>query len=103
MANKFSPRSKSRSLLDEEVNAPGVIPEIDEMESEENDSISGAEVSMDMDKPQKAPVHHIRVRTNRDHRCCVGGVWYDFKKGIPIGVPDEVKEILLKAGLLMPL
>ena len=52
---------------------------------------------------EKAPVKHSYVRTNCNHRCCYGGEWYDFTKGVRVSVPDELKATLLKAGLLMPL
>lgn len=66
--------------------------------SDETDSITFNE-----DVKEKAPVKHSYVRTNCNHRCCYGGEWYDFTKGVRVSVPDELKATLLKAGLLMPL
>lgn len=42
----------------------------------------------------------VTVVLNRDHRCNIGGVWYDFVKGKPVDVPANVKSILKKAGFL---
>lgn len=45
----------------------------------------------------------VRVRTKIDHTCNIGGVRYHFVKGVQKNVPEEVKKILLRADLLMPL
>ena len=46
---------------------------------------------------------NVRVATNRDHTCVIGGVRYMFYKGKQQPVPVHVKETLMKAGLLLPL
>lgn len=46
---------------------------------------------------------NVRVATNRDHSCVIGGVRYMFYKGKQQPVPVNVKETLMKAGLLLPL
>ena len=52
----------------------------------------------------KTVVHkNVRVRANRDHRCFIGGELYDLKEGQCYNVPEFVKSILNKAGILAPL
>lgn len=46
---------------------------------------------------------NVRVATDRDHSCVIGGVRYTFYKGKQQPVPVHVKETLMKAGLLLPL
>lgn len=43
------------------------------------------------------------VRTKVNHRCRIGGVTYYFQKGVAQSVPDEVKRVLLKGDLLLPM
>lgn len=46
---------------------------------------------------------NVKVATNRDHTCSIGGIRYNFYKGKQQSVPVAVKEILLKSNLLLPL
>lgn len=46
---------------------------------------------------------NVRVATNQDHSCVIGGVRYMFYKGKQQSVPVHVKETLMKSGLLLPL
>ena len=46
---------------------------------------------------------NVRVRANRDHRCFIGGELYDLKEGQCYNVPEFVKSVLNKAGILAPL
>lgn len=74
--------------------------------SAEQDSSSDVSTAPDViikDVDSAPPIKNVKVRTSCDHRCCIGGEWYDFKKGVQKTVPEEVKATLLKAGLLMPL
>lgn len=52
---------------------------------------------------QKPAVKNVKILPKENHTCCIGGVRYYLKKGVQTNVPVEVKEILNKAGLLMPL
>lgn len=61
------------------------------------------EVTIEQDLVQKAPVKSVRICPNTDHSCSIGGVRYFLKKGVCQNVPVEVKDILVKAGLLSPL
>lgn len=53
-----------------------------------------------LDETQPLPTKKVRIVTNRDHRCNVGGEWYTFKQGVQQNVPENVKKILASAGLL---
>ena len=45
----------------------------------------------------------VRVMTNENHSCVIGGKRYSFVKGICQNVPVNVKTILKRAGKLSPL
>lgn len=54
---------------------------------------------------EKIPVAErlVRVMTNENHSCVIGGKRYSFVKGICQNVPANVKTILKRAGKLSPL
>lgn len=54
---------------------------------------------------EKIPVAErlVRVMTNENHSCVIGGKRYNFVKGICQNVPANVKTILKRAGKLSPL
>lgn len=54
---------------------------------------------------EKIPVAErlVRVMTNENHSCVIGGKRYNFVKGICQNVPVNVKTILKRAGKLSPL
>lgn len=45
----------------------------------------------------------VVVKTNVNHKCCYGGEWYYFEKGVKQSVPEELKNVLNNAGLLLPI
>lgn len=53
--------------------------------------------------PPPAPEQNVRIRMARDHRCTIAMKPYDLKKGQCYTVPPNVKRILNRAGLLLPL
>lgn len=46
---------------------------------------------------------NVRVKPNQDIRTYIGDSWYNLKKGKQETVPQTVKDILARAGLLDPL
>ena len=54
---------------------------------------------------EKIPVAErlVRVMTNENHSCVIGGKRYSFVKGTCQNVPANVKTILKRAGKLSPL
>lgn len=105
------PRIKSKTsgvVVDETITTENPIEETPEVESESEIEIPEAvtaedEITMEENIAQKSPVKSVRVCPSEDHSCSIGGVRYFFKKGVCQNVPLEVKEILVKAGLLSPL
>ena len=61
------------------------------------------EVSFNEDLNQKSAVKFVKILPKMDHNCSIGGVRYFLKKGVQQNVPAEVKEVLMKSDLLMPL
>lgn len=57
----------------------------------------------DKDLKKKSFERNVRVCTKIDHTCSIGGKTYHFERGKQVNVPVEVKAILMKANLLMPL
>ena len=48
-------------------------------------------------------IPNVRIRPNQDLRTYIGDQWYTLKKGVVTTVPQNVKEILARAGMLDPL
>ena len=46
---------------------------------------------------------NVKIRMRVDHKCCIAMERYDLKAGKVYTVPENVKNILNKAGLLSPL
>lgn len=61
------------------------------------------EVSFNENLEQKSAVKFVKILPRADHNCVIGGTRYFLKKGVQQNVPAEVKEILMKSDLLMPL
>lgn len=45
----------------------------------------------------------VKIRMRVDHKCCIAMERYDLKAGKTYTVPENVKRVLNKAGLLAPL
>lgn len=110
--NKFTPKkygSIGTEVLPDQTEIDTESTSIDEGHTEKAGDNQGSsdfhdeDVTMNTSEETRKPVHNVKVRTSCDHRCSIGGTWYDFKKGVQQSVPEEVKAILLNAGLLMPL
>ena len=93
----------------EETSTPAV--EVTETSSEDSESETAPaedDVKVDVDTTpidmgSQATPKNVRIRMRCDHRCWVGTELYDLKKGQCYNVPENVKHILGKAGLLDPL
>jgi hypothetical protein len=46
---------------------------------------------------------NVKIKMKADHKCYIGGTWYYLLKEKTYTVPEQVKEILANAGLLLPL
>ena len=80
----------------EEAPAPTIV-EVEEPKKEEE------VVEVTPIQKKEAPKGNVRVRLNKNHHCFIGGEYYNFTKGNCYLVPENVKCILNKAGLLAPL
>lgn len=50
-----------------------------------------------------APSKNVKIVPNQNHKCFIGGKWYVLKKGVQKNVPENVKHILMEAGILSPM
>lgn len=71
-----------------------------QVEVEENQNIQVDTTEVEQSK-KKSGTAKIKMRT--DHKCCIAMERYDLKAGKTYVVPENVKNILNKAGLLLPL
>lgn len=78
--------------IEEEIEVVGKVEDIQE-----------EEVTLVANTTKPIEVKNVRVMLKRDHKCHVGGVWYTFKKDKQYNVPENVKGILKKSNLLLPL
>ena len=108
MAKTFKPKTGGATVLD--TSAPEEVIETTDTEDVENtvDTVETVEEKSDEvisneNIVQKAPVKNVKILPKCDHTCCIGGTRYFLKKGIQTNVPQEVKDVLNKSGLLMPL
>lgn len=61
------------------------------------------EVIIEPPKPVKKPEKMVKVKMKDRHKCCIGGEWYYLEEGKQYNVPENVKEVLMKANKLLPL
>ena len=87
------------------------IDEIDEVEETKSDVVveepakDDVEVTVEdtvVDNTRK-PNGNVKIRMRVDHKCCIAMERYDLKAGKVYTVPENVKNILNKAGLLSPI
>ena len=85
------------SPIDEEINEEisDVIEEVEEVEE-----ILAPKVEI---VPTLVKQSLVRIKPNRDHKTYIGNQWYYLSKGKITTVPQNVKDILNKAGLLDPI
>lgn len=93
---------------DEELQVNLEDEEQDENKEEETKEVPHTDDSADvvvqvqnMEQEPPAP-KRVKIKVNKYHRCCIGGVWYEFHPGKEYNVPQHVKEILRNGNVLMP-
>lgn len=80
------------------------VEDVEEKKSEVKKGEPIIEVNEDkVDTSKIATPTNVRIKMKTDHKCCIGGEFYVFKKGSCYNVPKEVKMRLAKAGVLLPL
>lgn len=75
--------------------------EVDNIEEQDNDVIVDADSVEKFTSTEE--VKQVKIKMKEDHNCFIGGQWYNLKKNTTCNVPQNVKSILSKAGLLLPL
>ena len=100
MAKAFKPKTSGITIDDEEN-----VTEVTEAVQEETTPVSESEpeVTFNETLEQKSAVKNVKILPKENHNCSIGGVRYYLRKGVQQSVPEEVKAVLLKSGLLMPL
>lgn len=88
---------KAETTAEEQETAPEVdvtVPDVEE-----------PEVSVDTSSvdESKKPENMVKIRMRTNHKCSIGGELYQLDGGKVYTVPENVKRILNKAGLLSPL
>ena len=104
MARKFTP--KSADVIIDEPNVKGEDSEVvteDTTEDFVEKTETPDEVSVTPDLVQKPAMKMVRICPNQNHSCVIGGTRYYFKKDVQQNVPQDVKDVLNKSGLLKPL
>ena len=86
-------RKGQKAEAEVEVKEKEEVKEVKEVELQE--------VKVEAKKTSTMP--NVRIRPNQDLRTYIGDQWYTLKKGGVTTVPQNVKEILAKAGMLDPL
>lgn len=77
------------------------IPEVEVEEPKADVEVDTKSVVVkESDRPKNGSV---KIRMRVDHKCCIAMERYDLKAGKTYVVPENVKRILNKAGLLAPL
>lgn len=93
--------------LQKEAEVKVETPVVDEKSIEEvkvEETQKEAEISVDATiNEDKKPENKVKIRMRTDHKCTIGGELYQLEAGKTYTVPDSVKKILNKAGLLSPL
>lgn len=108
MSKTFKPKTTGVTV-DENENLdfiPTVETEEETVEEEvdtENTEGGVNDIIINADIEQKPAVKSFKILPKVDHNCYIGGTRYYLRKGVQTNVPQEVKDILNKAGLLMPL
>lgn len=93
--------------VEEVVEAEEVKSEVEKAEEmiKNSEVLMTAGITFDAEEPKKPPVEvtkRVKIATVKDHSCVIGGTHYHFEKDKVVSVPEHVKNILKKAGLLAP-
>lgn len=90
-------RGKSSTKLDEE----NITTETQEQEN--TGVVFEGEQEPEEEKVQPIPPKSVKIKMAKNHKCSIGGIFYNLEKGKTYVVPENVKRILSKVGLLLPL
>lgn len=87
------------------------VPAVEDVSEAEVDSVTVVEPESETAPPEvvfsdveSTPAsRNVKIRLKKDHSCVIGGERYNFEGGKQISVPENVKAILMRADLLLPL
>lgn len=81
------------------------VVEVPDVEVEDEPKAEEPKVEVDQAEVNTGnkPNGNVKIRMRVDHKCCIAMERYDLKAGKTYVVPENVKRILNKAGLLAPL
>lgn len=83
------------------------VEETTDIEIEVNEEPTKADVEVSVEdavvNTANKPNGNVRIRMRVDHKCCIAMERYDLKADKVYTVPENVKDILNRAGLLSPL
>lgn len=80
---------------------PVIVEEIGEVTT---DPVVDEEVTIEPVVITQAPEpKNVKIKMAQNHNCVIGGVRYTLAKGTQYNVPVNVKNILSREGLLLPL
>ena len=97
-------KQSSKKKLDRKVTEIEVIEKVEEPKGTIATLLNKeVEVKVENDSPKTKPTTMVRILMKEDHRCNIGGNWYCFTKGKHYNVPENVKNILMRANKLLPL
>lgn len=91
-------KKRNEEVLVEEILVEDVVLEEEEIE----DEVLTEEVVIEHEEIV-VPEKRVKVLLADNHKCCVGGEWYYLVKGKVYTVPENVKNILIRAGKLSPM
>lgn len=98
-------KNSEKSVAEETSN---VILDTDEVTEapeniEEDTGVTFEGIEEDNDTPTPTPPKSVKIKMAKDHRCSIGGVFYNLEAGKTYVVPENVKRILGSVNLLLPL
>lgn len=76
---------------------------IDSESSDEAEEVIPEVMIKEVTDSKGIPDRNVRIITNQNHSCNIGGTFYIFEKGKQMNVPQNVSDILREANLLAPL
>lgn len=97
------PVMEDEAIKEEENGAEPIveITEVEVPEVKEDKDIVIDEKNTELN--ENKPKGNVKIRMRVDHKCCIAMERYDLKEGKTYVVPENVKRVLNKAGLLAPL
>lgn len=93
---KHCSENPANKLATENIEEVEEVEEVEEKVEEEKDLKAQVKI---ITNPQK----FVKIKLNRDLYTYIGDKYYDFKVGKTYKVPQNVKRILGKAGMLKPM